>query len=584
MKLFLSVFACAVMTVSCSSSDTLPLPIDDTPLPIDDTPQLVDDPATVFEPTPSDLVINEALYSEDGYATANVIRVDVRTATTAGICTIDDQSGCTLADVIADVDGSDDFKVDIPVHVSSDDFPIDGTASNAELRQRGGGSRAASQKSFRIKLDSKDVLWRNERFLQLNKHPFEATRIRNKLAFDMMKEVPHLPSMRTQFVNLWIDNGQGPVDYGLFTHVERPNDDYLRRRGLDADANLYKAEFFKFTEFNLQDIAIDAEGEPLDEDRFESALEIEEGDDHRPLVAMMTAFHDTERSFESVLDEHFNRNNVMAWMASNILLRQADATRQNYLLYNPSGTERFYFLPWDYDAAMGEWREPLNSYDNDALLERLEYGYAISVNSEFTSRFLKLPGMHEQMLAAVNEIHQNHITNELITERAELYSDLVQPFQTRLPDSANNPAFNVTSGKLLANGPAANADALKHRFAVPMPPTLMAPVLENGQWIFSWTPAYEVTGNEVTYDLHVASYWSFAPDNIVVEITGIEDEVESVSQAVDAARLPAGEYYVRLTARASNDPERFWQVSSNTTTIAGVRRNGVIRFTVPVQP
>jgi len=110
------------------------------------------------------------------------------------------------------VDKTDDHTVDINVHFQSDDFANDGSISNAELRLRGGGSRFAPQKSFRIKLDSKTDIWRGERYLQLNKHPFESSRIRNKLAMDIMAEIPNLPSVRTQFVNLWIDDGEGPVD------------------------------------------------------------------------------------------------------------------------------------------------------------------------------------------------------------------------------------------------------------------------------------------------------------------------------------------------------------------------------------
>jgi len=66
--------------------------------------------------------------------------------------------------------------------------------------------------------------------------------MRNKLAFDLMSMVPHLPSIRTQFVNLWIDDGEGPVDYGLFTHVEFAGKEYLVNRGLNDDNRLYKIE------------------------------------------------------------------------------------------------------------------------------------------------------------------------------------------------------------------------------------------------------------------------------------------------------------------------------------------------------
>ena len=96
-------------------------------------------------------------------------------------------------------------------------------------------------------------------------------RLDNKLATDVMSVIPSLPSLRTQFVNLWIDDGAGPVDYGLFTHVERVNDNYLEKRGWDDKGKIYKAEDFRFNAEDLSDILVDEDGEPLDEDRFETS-------------------------------------------------------------------------------------------------------------------------------------------------------------------------------------------------------------------------------------------------------------------------------------------------------------------------
>jgi len=417
--------------------------------------------------------------------------------------------------------------------------------------------------------------------MQINKHPFESSRIRNKLAFDMMSTVPHLPSMRTQFVNLWIDDGAGSMDQGLYTHIERPNDLYLERRGLNGDGNLYKAEDFRFDQSDLLDVAVDDDGEPLDEDRFESSLEIEEGKDHRALVAMLSALHDPDRTFDSVLDQYFNRNNVLSWMAVNILLHQADATRHNYLLYNPEGTETFYFLPWDYDAAMGKWQLPANSFDSDALRERSEYGYAVGSQNEFTSRYYRLPGTHERMQEAVSFIRQNFITDALISEKAELYASLAAPFELRLPDSQYNPEYRESSWIELAGNPGLNEDALRNTFSVPMPPTLLSPVLETGNWQFSWEPAYDVTGHAISYDLQISTSLDFSADDLVREFTNIADAQDLVTQTVAAELLPTGDYYVRLIARADNEPERFWQVADNRIDRDGVRHFGVIAFNVP---
>jgi hypothetical protein len=66
-----------------------------------------------------------------------------------------------------------------------------------------------------------------------------------------------------------------------------------------------------------------------------------------------------------------------------------------------------------------------------------------------------------------------------------------------------------------------------------------------------------------------------------VNITGISDSAGTVEQYVDASQLPSGTYYARLTARASNDPNRFWQVSLNRLEQDGTRYYGVMRFSVP---
>lgn len=396
-----------------------------------------------------------------------------------------------------------------------------------------------------------------------------------------MSEIPHLPSIRTQFVNLWIDDGNGPVDQGLYHHVERPSDLYLKNRGFDPLGNLYDAADFKFELSDLSDVAVDAAGAPKNKDFFESSLEIANGKDHRPLVAMLTALHNPDRTFVSVLDQYFDRNNVMTWMAVNILLKQADAVRHNYYLYNPAGSEKFYFLPWDYDEALGSWTEPPNDYAADSLRLRLEYGYAVGEPNVFISRFNRIPGIHKQVIAAVEYIRQNYLTDVSIAEKAEKYITIAEPFQKRAPDNAHNPFFNVFTAERFAKGPATNEEALKTRFSIPTPPTLNNPVLQGSQWRFSWKPAFDVTGNRVTYDLQVSSTPAFNPNDVVVTITGIQDKAGTVEQSVDSSQLRSGVYYARLTARTINEPNRFWQVSSNRLEQGGTRYHGVLRFSAP---
>ncbi|MGQ7846580.1 CotH kinase family protein [Granulosicoccus sp. 3-233] len=529
-----------------------------------------------------DIVEPADVYTRDGYDPVEVLRVDVRTETTPGICTADDLSGCTLDDVMADVDKTDDLTVDIPIHVTAADFPEDGLVSNAELRMRGSGSRNGAQKSLRIKLDSKKDLWRGERYFQLNKHPFDGSRIRNKLATDVMAVIPGLPSLRTQFVNLWIDDGEGPVDYGLFTHVERVNEHYLEKRDWDDDGNIYKAEDFRFNTGDLSDILVDDEGEPLDEDRFETSLSIENGKDHRALQAMLKDLNDPDISFETVLDQYFDRNNVLAWVATNILVHQADAVRHNFILYNPTDTEKFYFLPWDYDEAMGLWKEPPTDLSNDSLRQRSEYGYGLAARNVFLEGFYRLPGIHEEIVEAVDYLRQNVVTDQFMTEKVDAYFALVQPFQERLPDSEHNPNFQMGSAVSYASAPGMNAEALRNTFRAPIGAIQQDPVKRASDWLFSWTPAFDVTGTSggISYRLQVATTPTFDADTVAVDVGGIPDAAGIVSRTVDTARLPTGDYYARVFAIPANEPERFFQVSGNKLYVGSNTYYGAIGFSV----
>ncbi len=593
----------SLIAAACDSGNSIdnPIPADNTTAslaPIDENsaigpitePQNVTPPVMPANPTSdggitgsrSDIVDGTQVYASDGYASVDVIRVDLVTRTVAGVCIEGDQSGCTLDDVLSDTNSRDNFKVDIPVHFRATDYADDGLINNAELRQRGGGTRVAPQKSFRIKLDDKDRLWRGERHLQLNKHPFDNTRIRNKLSFDLINTVPHLPGFRTQFINLWIDDGQGPVDYGLYTHVERGDQRYLNRRGLDSDGRLYKAELFRFRAKDRDSLLIDADGEPLNVDAFETVLEVENGKDHRNLLAMLDALHDPEQSFEAVMDRYFNENNVLAWLALNLLLGQQDAIRHNYFLYSPEDSETFYFLPWDYDFTFEMHTEPPNAMTSEALKARQIFGYALGSENEFIERFYRLPGTHEKLLSVAAELRNHQLNDVTISERAALLATTAAPFASRSPDITHNTNYYAESSADFASKVAFNHSAMMNMFSIPMPPTLADPERVGQNYRFSWIRAHELTGHDLTYDLQLASSPAFTADSIVYSATGIADSFEHardvVTHEVAAVQLASGIYYARLVARSVREPARYWQVADNKLELDGNIHYGVVRF------
>lgn len=516
-----------------------------------------------LQKTPIDSVDLKEHYSQDGYETLNVIRVDVKTFTQSGNCSRDDLNGCTLDDVNKDTNNKDNLTVDIPVGVKAIDFASDLESPNAIMRQRGKSVRRAPQKSYRIKIDSKKLLWRKERRLQLNKHPYDASRIRNKLAFDLMQSIPHLGSLRTQFVNLWIDDGAGPEDYGLFTHVEHVGKEYVRNRGINEKDNIYKAEYFQFSADLLKHLAVDSEGQPLNLNNFETRLEIKRGNNHKAVYSMVKAVSDYELSFEDVLARFFDVDNVLAWVTTNLLLLQKDAVRQNFYLHNPANTEKFYFLPWDYDRSFEPEFIPDNSFNTYHLIRRLSYGYARGAYSVFLDRFYRMEGIHEVIMGTADKLRAGSLSDANIDRLADSLTTLVAPFTEKMPDAPISEAQKLDSRVFsLLVGQA--YQQLKWQFATPLPPTLQEPIVDTDNVILSWRAACDVTASgPLTYDLHISSRADFDASVPEYKLLDIDDLRPVNRSVISRSLLPPGKLYVRLVARSSMNPSRDWQIASN---------------------
>ena len=521
--------------------------------------------ADVFDPLTNDLTLPNNIYNT---APANLLTIQLSTLIAAGECEIDnngveDYSGCTLDDVNNDIDGNDKFKPEIKVHFTADDFLDDSQTTNATLRQRGGYSRFAPQKSYRLKLDSKDTLWRNERKLQLNKHPWDVTRVRNKLSFDLMKGIPHLPSLNSQFVKLNIDN----VSHGIYTHIESMGKEYLNQRGWDSNSGLYKAKSFSFSE--RSDYDLDAQGKPLDKDAFERHIEIKRGKDHRKFVEMLAAVNDHANNFQTdVLDKYFNRNNYLSWMAVNILTGNLDVSHSNFYLYNPKGTDDFYFLPWDYDDTWGIQDQPDNVADG-TIWDKNQFNPQHLWSSKFHQRFLKQPNALDLLTEAVTKIKNDHFSAQKIQTLLNRYATVIssrikdenEPDFYELPTTAteNDPdsvirdqydlVYSQLAGRLQEN-----YDRFIAEKESPMPFDLNTPTFTNGNINLTWDAAFDPQGDAVRYDLDISTTPNFQNGTIKVSIKDILTHSYSAHW-----EHPAGQYYYRVVSRDSGN---HWQNSN----------------------
>lgn len=470
---------------------------------------------------------------------------------------------------------------EIKVHFAADDYADDGKASNAALRIRGSSSRLADQKSYRVKLGSGIALWRGEQTLQLNKHPYDLTRVRNKLAMDLFRDIPHMNGLRTQFVHLKFDDDGDPatpdVDYGLFTHVEKFGKEYLVNRGYATSSSFYKAADFSFRRDSR--LQLKSDGSPGSE--FELVMEVQNGSSHGALLKMVEEIDSDTTDFNQVFGKYFNRNNYLTWLAMNILMGNRDTVNQNFALLQPAGGERFYFLPWDYDGALG-WEQQPDVAAAGNVYDDWQLGLSNWWGVPLHRRFLQQPGNLNALQKAVDEIYAGYLGSEKIRAKVERYKPIVETLITSDPDLAHLPTVATSAEiarrkqewadeyKRLTVVIDASYNGFKSRLEKPMPFWLAAEV-SGGKLMLSWDAAVDLQNDAVTYTVEVASQPDFQADSLKYRASGVSPTTVSIDV------LPAGNYYLRVIAR---DAKGNTQGAFNRVDQGGKTYFGVLSFVV----
>ncbi len=479
--------------------------------------------------------------SASWYPTVNdellTLRVSVETPNSALCSPYDDKSAaqraCTLEDINNDLYNNDDYEPYLNVIASTDNFATNVTTPNATLKVRGDYSRTLEQKSYAVKLDSKTDLLNGERKLQINKHQSDMSRVKNKLSFDLFIDIPHIISLKTRFVNLFIDG----VDYGLFTHVEAANEEFLLNRNLGKNDNIYKTNVFQFKQYDQ--LAVDGSGSPLDQAAFETILEIGNGEDHSKLLEMLNAVN-SNTDIDKVVEKYFNRNNYLTWMAINLILGNKDTTYHNFSLYNPAHSDTFYFLPWDYDGA----------WSTTDYLGKSEYGISVWWDVPLHKKFLSIKKNRDDLYAMVDTLREKYITDEIIQSRLSSYESTVKPFILSYPDSLNvseNSWREATD--YLVDGIEYNIELYKSVIGHPMPFWQNADYTD-GTLSLSWDESVDLEGDDVVYDLLFADN----PDmtDPIIELNSLT----SREYKTDIS-LQSGSYFMQVTSREKNDSTHF---------------------------
>ncbi|MBF0101627.1 MAG: CotH kinase family protein [Desulfobacterales bacterium] len=277
---------------------------------------------------------------------------------------------------------------------------------------------------------------KNQRFygfkkLSLSSNFSDNSLIREKVTADIFREAG-VPAPRTAFYRVFIDYGQGPVYFGLYTMVEIPDEPMLKTQFQKKSGNLYKptSNFVTFTE-----------------DQFDKETNEDEAD-FSDVISVFTALH-ADRSqpeiwrngLESVLDV----DGFIRWLAVNTVIQNWDTygrMAHNYYLYTDPGDGLVHWIPWDNNMALGSGmgvgirNEMENEIPNEMRDDmRGGMGQTLSLSlSEVTDRWPLIrylmddPIYQRKYVSYVSETINDAFSVVKIQVRYQQLHDLVRPY------------------------------------------------------------------------------------------------------------------------------------------------------------
>ena len=444
--------------------------------------------------------------------------------------------------------GVERYQVAGLLQVGDENGPTEGEVGygervpNATVQIRGQTSSQNAQKNYKIELKKNKGTWRGQRTINLNKHMTEGMRFRNKLAYDLIRGIPQMVGLRTQFVHLYVkdnteESGGKFEDYGIYTQVEQLNKTALKSHGLDSNGQLYKINSFEF--YRYEDIIKKEDDAGYDKTAFEKMLEIKGDSDHTKLIDMLTDLNDYSIGIEDVLKEHFDEENIVYWMAFQILMGNVDTQNRNVYLYSPLNSDIWYFIAWDNDGCLMRPEYELRNFSDQNSWEK---GISNYWGNILFQRCLKSRSFREKLNDAILDLRE-YLNKDMLTSKIESYKNVLKPYLYLMPDAEYEPLTSEQYDQIAASLPdeiEKNYQLYLESLETPMPFYIGVPTIDGDKLKFNWDVSYDLDAEDITYSVEVARDYLFR-DVIYQNTTLIVPEAEM--------DLPeAGQYFVRVRA------------------------------------
>ena len=254
-----------------------------------------------------------------------------------------------------------------PATVHFNNAQIDETLEQVGLRLRGNTSRDAAKKSFKLSFNSfvpgRDFYGVDK--LNLNGEHNDPSIMRSKAAWDLYARTG-LATTRAAHAAVYI-NG---VYYGLYISVEHIDDEFLQNHFEDDSGNLWKCLWPADLSYRGPD---PEDYHPYQDDVRPYELKTNEASyDYSQLAHLIDVINNTQaNAFTDSLETILHVSDVLKYAAMNVITGNWDEywfLQNNYYLYFEPSSQRFHWIPYDYDNSFGidwfgvDWTQ-LNPYD-----------------------------------------------------------------------------------------------------------------------------------------------------------------------------------------------------------------------------
>jgi spore coat protein H len=247
--------------------------------------------------------------------------------------------------------------------------PSDGKRLPGRVAVKGAFTRGLAKKSLMVKLDP-GYKWKGGSRISLNAMATDGSLMREWLSWKMMKALG-MAVPEVDYVALSL-NGQA---LGPYLHIEWMDGTVLDRYHLGKDGDYFQPLDATYCgDLSLASIA--------DPERCWRTL-WPPGGDAAPLVKLVRDIDAaTPASIDTLVEQSFEPESLVNWLAVNSLVSDGDVYNKNYFLYRSKAIGgRWVVVPFDYDITFGRTYDPYLVQPFTIVNDNFSYYYPLALGA-----------------------------------------------------------------------------------------------------------------------------------------------------------------------------------------------------------